>query len=130
MSESFWQKNRLVTNILFDLCLFEHFSPVANFGQQSTCLKQANYWYFSQFYRNNKNTNVIPRTLALMPLVKKYLLPKGIEPDIIYTYPSIVLQLRRPQAPHLFTLAGAVWSGSRPSARPIVHNRRQFGANY
>ena len=55
---------------------------------------------------------------------------KGIEPDMIYTYPSIVLQLRRPQAPHLFTLAGAVWSGSRPSARPIVHNRRQFGANY
>ena len=35
MSESFWQKNRLVTHILFDLCLFEHFSPVANFAQQS-----------------------------------------------------------------------------------------------
>ena len=35
MSESFWQKNRLVTHLLFDLCLFEHFSPVANFGQQS-----------------------------------------------------------------------------------------------
>ena len=52
------------------------------------------------------------------------------EPDRIDTYPSIVLQLRRPQAPHLFTLAGAVWSGSWPSARPIVHNRRQFGANY
>ena len=27
--------NRLVTRILFDLCLFEHFSPVANFEQQS-----------------------------------------------------------------------------------------------
>ena len=72
-----------------------------------------------------------------MPLVKKYLLRKGIEPELSTTvpdridnYPSIVLQLRRPQAPHLFTLAGAVWSGSRPSARPIVHNRRQFGANY
>ena len=35
MGESFWQKNRLVTHILFDLCLYEHFSPVANFEQQS-----------------------------------------------------------------------------------------------
>ena len=35
MSESFQQKNRLVTCRLFDLCLFKHFSPVANFGQQS-----------------------------------------------------------------------------------------------
>ena len=35
MSASFWQKNRLDTQILFDLCLFEHFSPVANFAQQS-----------------------------------------------------------------------------------------------
>ena len=35
MSASFWQKNRLDTRILFDLCLFEHFSPVANFAQQS-----------------------------------------------------------------------------------------------
>ena len=25
----------MVTHILFDLCLFEHFSPVANFEQQS-----------------------------------------------------------------------------------------------
>ena len=33
MSESFWQKNRHVT--LFDLRLFKHFSPVANFDQQS-----------------------------------------------------------------------------------------------
>ena len=37
LSESFWQKNRLVTHILFDLCLRKHFSPVANFGQQSLC---------------------------------------------------------------------------------------------
>ena len=34
MSESFWQNNSLVTHIFFDLCLFKHFSPVANFGQQ------------------------------------------------------------------------------------------------
>ena len=27
--------NRMVTHILFNLCLFEHFSPVANFGNQS-----------------------------------------------------------------------------------------------
>ena len=38
MGESFWQKNRLVTHILFDLCLFEHFRPVANFEQQSIVL--------------------------------------------------------------------------------------------
>ena len=25
----------MVTHILFDLCLFKHFSPVANFGYQS-----------------------------------------------------------------------------------------------
>ena len=35
MSESFWQKNRLVTHTLFDLCLFKHSSPVTNFGYQS-----------------------------------------------------------------------------------------------
>ena len=35
MSASFWQKNRMDTQILFDLCLIEHFSPVANFAQQS-----------------------------------------------------------------------------------------------
>ena len=35
MSESIWQKNSLVTHIFFDLCLFQHFSPVANFVQQS-----------------------------------------------------------------------------------------------
>ena len=33
--ESFWQKGRMVTHILFDLCLFKHFSPVANFGYES-----------------------------------------------------------------------------------------------
>ena len=26
MSESFWQKDRIFTHILFDLCLFEHFT--------------------------------------------------------------------------------------------------------
>ena len=35
MSEPFWQKNRLVTHMFFDRCLFKHFSPVANFEQQS-----------------------------------------------------------------------------------------------
>ena len=29
--------DRMVTHILFDLCLFKHFSPVANFGYQSLC---------------------------------------------------------------------------------------------
>jgi hypothetical protein len=35
MSESFWQKYRMVTHLLFDLGLFKHFSPVANFGDKS-----------------------------------------------------------------------------------------------
>ena len=35
MSESFWQKDKMVTHICFDLCLFNHFRPVANFGNQS-----------------------------------------------------------------------------------------------
>ena len=32
---SLWLKDRMVTNILFDLCLFKHLSPVSNFGDQS-----------------------------------------------------------------------------------------------
>ena len=39
IGESLWQNNRMVTHILFDLCLFKHFSPVANFGYQSLCMK-------------------------------------------------------------------------------------------
>ena len=35
MSESFWQRDRMVTHIFLDLCLIKHFSPVANFGNQS-----------------------------------------------------------------------------------------------
>ena len=36
MSTSFWQKNSLVTDIFFDLCLLIiTFSPVSNFGDQS-----------------------------------------------------------------------------------------------
>ena len=35
MSDPFWQKDRMVTHIFFDLCLFKQFSPVANFGNQS-----------------------------------------------------------------------------------------------
>ena len=51
MSESFWQKDRMATYILFDLCLFKHFSPVANFGNQSLVeliftqsMKYSIYW--------------------------------------------------------------------------------------
>ena len=40
MSESFWQKDRMVTHILFDICQFKHLSPVANFGYQSIILIQ------------------------------------------------------------------------------------------
>ena len=35
MGESFWQNNRLVTHILFELQPIIIFSPVANFGNQS-----------------------------------------------------------------------------------------------
>ena len=35
MGGSLWKKDRMVTHILFDQCL--HFSPVANFGNQSLC---------------------------------------------------------------------------------------------
>ena len=38
MGGSLWQKDSLVTFILFELCLFKHFSPVANFGYQSLYL--------------------------------------------------------------------------------------------
>ena len=44
MSESFWQKDRMVTHILFDLCLFKHFIPVANFGQQSLWMYLFQIW--------------------------------------------------------------------------------------
>ena len=42
IGESFWQKDSLITNILFELYLFCSttiliFSPVANFGDQSLC---------------------------------------------------------------------------------------------
>ena len=38
MGESFWQNNRLVTHILFELQPIIIFSPVANFGNQSIVL--------------------------------------------------------------------------------------------
>ena len=49
-SESFWQKNSLVTHIFFDLCLFKHFSPVANFGQQSLYWFDAKWAWISASY--------------------------------------------------------------------------------
>ena len=39
MGESFWQKNSLITHILFELWLIMICSPVANFVQQSLLLK-------------------------------------------------------------------------------------------
>ena len=39
MGYSLWQKDRMVTHILFDLCLFKHLGPVANFGNQSIVRK-------------------------------------------------------------------------------------------
>ena len=37
MGESFWQKDSLITHILFELWLIMIFSPVANFAQHSLC---------------------------------------------------------------------------------------------
>ena len=51
MGESIWQKNSLVTLILFDLCLFEHFSPVANFAQQSIQIDKFDYIEKNMFIR-------------------------------------------------------------------------------
>jgi hypothetical protein len=42
MGKSFWQNNNLVTHILFELCLFMIFSPVANLMHHPLC------WDFSQ----------------------------------------------------------------------------------
>ena len=56
MSESFWQKDRMVTHILFDLCLFTHFSPVANFGYQSL---GAHIYWPRVYLLSNKKRNVI-----------------------------------------------------------------------
>ena len=39
IGESFWQNNRLVTHILFELWLIMIFSPVANFGQHPLQVK-------------------------------------------------------------------------------------------
>ena len=56
-SDSFWQKNRLVTHILFDLCLFEHFSPVASFEQQSIALqsdcRNVLWWFYIKIWTKN-----------------------------------------------------------------------------
>ena len=49
MGGSLWQKERMVTHILFDLCLFKHLSPVANFGDQSLYLAVA-YAYQTDHY--------------------------------------------------------------------------------
>ena len=35
MGESFWQKDSLITHLLFELWLIMIFNPVANFAQQS-----------------------------------------------------------------------------------------------
>ena len=37
IGESFWENNRLVTPLLFELCLIMIFSPVANFGHHPLC---------------------------------------------------------------------------------------------
>ena len=37
IQESFWQKDSLITCIIFELCLFLIFSPVANFGHHPLC---------------------------------------------------------------------------------------------
>ena len=43
-------KDRMVTHILFDLFLFKHFSPVANFEQQSLVSPISNFFNESFFY--------------------------------------------------------------------------------
>ena len=61
MGGSLWQKDGMVTHMLFDLCFFKHFSPVANFGDQSldTCtfsLYTANALMQRSFYGAEKKS--------------------------------------------------------------------------
>ena len=54
MGESFWQNNRLVNHMLFELYLIMIFSPVANFGDHPLqcllkCVVSLNETYFLRF---------------------------------------------------------------------------------
>ena len=54
--ESFWQKDNLITYILFELWLIMILSPVANFVQQSLLQKKFNPWWS---YLWLKKSNVV-----------------------------------------------------------------------
>ena len=64
---SFWQKDSLITHILFELWLIMIFSPVANFVQQALICHFIRLYlvplspYFIQFFCYQGNVNVAPR---------------------------------------------------------------------
>ena len=49
MRESFWQKDSLITHILFELHPFIIFSPVANFADQSLVVDLCYFALFEDF---------------------------------------------------------------------------------
>ena len=55
---SFWQKDSLITHILFELWLIMIFSPVANFGQHPLCWKEC-CRFLSSKIRTGNNCNSI-----------------------------------------------------------------------
>ena len=63
MGQSLWQKDRMVTHILFDLCIFKHFSQVANFGDQS--LLSINYINCETFSTKNWDMFKTPDTCKI-----------------------------------------------------------------
>ena len=88
MGESFWQKNRLVTHILFDLCLFEHFSPVANFEQQSIIEKTLkNLWV------KRRTCEVLPVDRIKLNICKFWLLVFDLF-EMMFSYTLVINQFK------------------------------------
>ena len=77
MGGSIWQKNSLVTLILFDLCLFEHFSPVANFAQQSIEYWKLRLWKWSNWQER------LAKSLTLIILINYHILDLSVMNDIM-----------------------------------------------
>ena len=67
MEETFWQKDSLITHILFELWLIMIFSPVANFAQQSLTSQNRQKYYYQWRYafgKYNQNLMLHTRTYA------------------------------------------------------------------
>ena len=60
--------DRMVTHILFDLCLFKHFSPVANFSDQSLKIQEQLQKGFGRIVRlrSKRPTNIFGRQFKMV----------------------------------------------------------------